>query len=102
MWDEIKETGCQGVNTYTYNKAAGCNGWNGVDINTCKQFCMSNSLPDRCELPTHHTCNYIVYTFETKWCHLASVCNRRVAHWLSVFALYRGTYFDFRKRERMS
>ena len=88
-WLEFKDSDCNGAGTgelYTYDSKNNCDGWSGVDIDTCKQYCEDNILPAGCKLPTQHTCKYVVYYPNTKWCHLADVCTGRHRKGPSVYS----------------
>ena len=78
--------------TYSWNMNHDCRGWFNVDLETCKQYCMENRLPNGCNPPMNATCKYVVYykigSFGS--CNLAQTCNRDARMGYSVFANKRG------------
>ena len=63
---------------YTNNPPHGCNGWTSIDIETCKQHCLLNAIPDGCRpIIVQSVCRYVVWQGGT--CHLSVDCQRVAA-----------------------
>lgn len=48
-----------------------CDGWSGMPLDSCKEKCSSNSLPQGCT-KNNETCRYVVWNPDKDWCHLAN------------------------------
>ena len=77
MWSSPYE-GYQCAHPYTYDVKHGCDGWNNVDLHTCKEYCRNNKLPSKCKVAgPRPVCTHLIWYEKTKWCHLAEACTMK-------------------------
>ena len=57
---------------YTFTGTNDCDGWGGVSLNQCKEYCNNNAIPSGCtgDHMKNKRCSYIHYDIKGKWCHL--------------------------------
>lgn len=61
--------------TFEIPVQATCAGWSGVDLQTCANYCATNSVPGLCEFEGRQ-CTHFTHFADTQFCHLYHGCDQ--------------------------